>query len=179
MEVCSPHLQTARDHLCTVHPVVHGQLSCQSSVQHTRWWTEHIVPTVLESHRHLDATFQTLCWTTNSKHSNSQLTLTHTLNYKTTDIEEEWDKWIIVPGWDYCLDFRQWFDVAGNKDDIQLVTRLAASTPKTPFTRYNQLSNRLYNRFDNWLYRVYKHFTQLSKRFDNRFANRLYCVNGA
>ena len=29
----------------------------------------------------------------------------------------------------------------------------------TPFTRYNRLSNRLYNRFDNWLYRVNRHPT--------------------
>jgi len=29
----------------------------------------------------------------------------------------------------------------------------------TPFTRYNWLSNRLYNRFDNRLYRVNKHPT--------------------
>jgi len=47
---------------------------------------------------------------------------------------------------------------------------------------YNRFDNRLYtrysrlsNRFDNQLYRVYKHFTRLSNRFDNR----LYCVNGA
>ena len=31
--------------------------------------------------------------------------------------------------------------------------------PKTPFTRYNRLSNRLYNWFDNRLYRVNKHPT--------------------
>jgi len=30
---------------------------------------------------------------------------------------------------------------------------------KTPFTRYSRLSNRLYNRFDNRLYRVNKHPT--------------------
>ena len=30
---------------------------------------------------------------------------------------------------------------------------------KTPFTRYNRLSNWLYNRFDNRLYRVNKHST--------------------
>jgi len=28
---------------------------------------------------------------------------------------------------------------------------------KAPFTRYNPLSNRLSDRFDNGLYRVYKH----------------------
>ena len=27
----------------------------------------------------------------------------------------------------------------------------------TPFTQYNRLSNRLYNRFDNWLYRANEH----------------------
>jgi len=32
-------------------------------------------------------------------------------------------------------------------------------TSKAPFTRYNLLSNRLSNRFDNWSYRVYKHST--------------------
>ena len=37
--------------------------------------------------------------------------------------------------------------------------------------------NKYYNRFDNRLYRVYKHF--LSNRLDNRFDNRLYRVNGA
>ena len=31
--------------------------------------------------------------------------------------------------------------------------------PNTPFTRYRRLSNRLYNRFDNRLYRVNKHPT--------------------
>jgi len=30
---------------------------------------------------------------------------------------------------------------------------------KAPFTRYNLLSNQLSKRFDNWLYRVYKHST--------------------
>jgi len=34
-----------------------------------------------------------------------------------------------------------------------------------PFTRYNRLSNRLYNRFDNGLYRVKSN--RLSNRFDN------------
>ena len=31
--------------------------------------------------------------------------------------------------------------------------------PQPPFTRYNRLSNRLYNQFDNRLYRVNKHPT--------------------
>jgi len=49
----------------------------------------------------------------------------------------------------------------------------------TPFTRYNRLSNRLYNGFNNQLYRVNKHSTgcptgcQTSNRFDNRFDNRV------
>jgi len=34
-----------------------------------------------------------------------------------------------------------------------------ARLSNTPFTRYNRLSVRLYNRFDNWLYRVNKHPT--------------------
>ena len=38
---------------------------------------------------------------------------------------------------------------------------MADSNNDTPFTRYNRLSNLLYN------------------RFDNRFDNRLYRVNGA
>jgi len=50
----------------------------------------------------------------------------------------------------------------------------------TPFTRYNRLSNQLYNRFDNRLYRVNKHPTScqtgcqpgLCNRFDNRIDNR-------
>jgi len=33
------------------------------------------------------------------------------------------------------------------------------SKNNTPFTRYNRLSNRLFNRFDNGLYRVNKHPT--------------------
>ena len=43
---------------------------------------------------------------------------------------------------------------------------------KAPFTRYNLLSNRLSNRFDNMLHRVYKHSS-----VDNRFDNRLYRVH--
>ena len=72
---------------------------------------------------------------------------------------------------------------------------------KTPFTRYNRLSSRLYNQFDNRLYRVntvvkrvwqpvwqrvwqpvvscIQTFTRLWNRLDNRFDNRLYRVNGA
>jgi len=38
----------------------------------------------------------------------------------------------------------------------------------TPFTRYNRLSIRLCNRFDNQLYRVNKHPTGCQTRFDNR-----------
>ena len=37
-----------------------------------------------------------------------------------------------------------------------------------PFTRYNRLSNRLHNRFDNRLYRVNKHPTSCQTRFANR-----------
>jgi len=39
------------------------------------------------------------------------------------------------------------------------VTGSIAMRPSTPFTRYNRLSNRLYKRFDNRLYRVNKHPT--------------------
>ena len=50
---------------------------------------------------------------------------------------------------------------------------------ETPSTRYNLLSNRLSNpfddRFDNQLYRVY---SRLSIRLYNRFDNRLYRVKG-
>ena len=74
----------------------------------------------------------------------------------------------------------------------------------TPFTRYNRLSKRLYNRFDNRLYRINKHPTGCQtgcqtgdNRVErtaavrstgcqtalytpyNRFDNRLYRVNGA
>ena len=35
---------------------------------------------------------------------------------------------------------------------------------KAPFTRYNLLSNRLSNRFDNRVYRVYKHSTGCQTR---------------
>ena len=40
---------------------------------------------------------------------------------------------------------------------------------KTPFTRYNRLSNRLYKRFDNRLYRVNKHPTGCQTELYNRF----------
>jgi len=49
---------------------------------------------------------------------------------------------------------------------------LCSSVCKAPFTRHNRLSNR----FDNRLYRVYKHSTGLSNPSDNRFDNRLYRV---
>jgi len=54
---------------------------------------------------------------------------------------------------------------------------------KTPFTRYNRLSNQLFNRFDNRVERTTVRSTGcqtgLYNRFDNRFDNRLYRVNGA
>ena len=50
---------------------------------------------------------------------------------------------------------------------------------KAPFTRYNRLLNRLYNRFDNRLNVCTQTFNLLSNRFNNRFDNRLYRVNGA
>jgi len=43
----------------------------------------------------------------------------------------------------------------------------------TPFTRYNRLSIRLYNRFDNRLYRVNKHPTGCQTGCQNRFDNRV------
>jgi len=50
---------------------------------------------------------------------------------------------------------------------------------KAPFTWYNLLSNRLSNRIDNWLYRVYKHSTSCQTRLTTGwFDNRLYRVNG-
>jgi len=64
-----------------------------------------------------------------------------------------------------------------------------ARISKAPFTRYNLLSNR----FDNRLYRVYKHstrlttgltkrlyrvYSRLSNRHYNQIDNRLYYVNG-
>jgi len=42
----------------------------------------------------------------------------------------------------------------------------------TPFTRYNRLSIRLYNWFDNRLYRVNKHPTGCQPGCDNRLSNR-------
>jgi len=45
---------------------------------------------------------------------------------------------------------------------------LCSTVCKAPFTRYNLFSNR----FDNRLYRVYKHSTGLSNPFDNRLYNR-------
>jgi len=42
--------------------------------------------------------------------------------------------------------------------------RRVGMQPKAPFTRYNLLSNRLLNRFDNRLYRVYKHSTGCQTR---------------
>jgi len=57
----------------------------------------------------------------------------------------------------------------------------------TPFTRYNQLSDQLYHRFDNRLYRVnehptgnrlYTHYSHLSTRLSNGFDNRLnVCIH--
>jgi len=45
----------------------------------------------------------------------------------------------------------------------------------TPFTRYNRLSNRLYNRFDN---RLYTQCIRLSNRLSNGFDNRLnVCIH--
>jgi len=58
---------------------------------------------------------------------------------------------------------------------------------KAPFTRYNLLSNQLLNRFDNRLYRVYKHLTGCQSalttgwtnmavrltRLSNRLSNRV------
>jgi len=46
---------------------------------------------------------------------------------------------------------------------------LCQDDSKTPFTRYN----RLYNRFDNRLYRVNKHPTGCQTGCDNRFDNRV------
>jgi len=47
----------------------------------------------------------------------------------------------------------------------------------TPFTRHSRLSNQLYNRFDNRLYRVNKHPTSCQSgcqpRLCNRFDNRV------
>ena len=60
--------------------------------------------------------------------------------------------------------------------------------PKTPLTRYSRLSNRLYNRFDNWLNVclttdwmfvwqpvecLYTRYTRLSNQLSNRFDNRV------
>jgi len=45
----------------------------------------------------------------------------------------------------------------------------------TPFTRYNRLSNRLYNRFDN---RLYTRYSRLSIRLSNGFDNQLnVCIH--
>jgi len=44
-------------------------------------------------------------------------------------------------------------------------------------TQLKPVENRLSNRFDNRLYRVYKHiFNRLSNPFHNQFDNRLYRV---
>ena len=43
--------------------------------------------------------------------------------------------------------------------DLPAASNSLTSVPNTPFTRYNGLSNRLYNQFDNRLYRVNKHST--------------------
>ena len=44
-------------------------------------------------------------------------------------------------------------------------------TSEAPFTRYNLLSNRLSNRFDNRLYRVYKHSTGCQTRLTTGLTN--------
>ena len=46
-----------------------------------------------------------------------------------------------------------------------------AHTRKTPFSRYNLLSNRLSNRFDNRLYRVYKQSTGCQTRLTSGLTN--------
>jgi len=46
-------------------------------------------------------------------------------------------------------------------------SRITQANRNTLFTRYSRLSNRLYNRFDNRLYRVNKHPTGLSNRLSN------------
>ena len=61
---------------------------------------------------------------------------------------------------------------------IGLITKVKA---KAPFTRYNLLSNRLLNRVDNRLYRVYKHSTGCQTGLTTGWMfvyNRLYRVNG-
>ena len=58
--------------------------------------------------------------------------------------------------------------------------RCSAVKYKTPFTRNSRLSKRLYNRFDNRLYRVNKHPTGLTAVLNERtvrstrLSNRLY-----
>jgi len=48
-----------------------------------------------------------------------------------------------------------------NPAEQQQMTKFTQGKPtsKAPFTRYNRLSNPLSNRYDNRLYRVYKHST--------------------
>ena len=60
------------------------------------------------------------------------------------------------------------------------MTLQGCQVPDTPFTRYNRLSNRLSNGFDNRLNVCIHDTTRLSNRLDNRFDNgfdnRLYRV---
>jgi len=49
------------------------------------------------------------------------------------------------------------FGLKGSLISIALYYELLVSS--TPFTRYNPLSNRLYNQLDKWLHRVNKHPT--------------------
>jgi len=57
---------------------------------------------------------------------------------------------------------------------LMLLLMLVSNRP-TPFTRYNRLLNRLYNRFDN---RLYTRYSRLSNRLSNGYDNRLnVCIH--
>ena len=62
-----------------------------------------------------------------------------------------------------------------NTDKCSRAAAVVSSIFNTPFTRYNRLSNRLHNRFDN---RLYTRYSRLSNRLSNGFDNRLsVCIH--
>jgi len=71
----------------------------------------------------------------------------------------------VAYGREMSVSGRQRRDGPGFSDYVQVN---ADSNSKAPFTRYNLLSKRLLNRFDNRLYRVHKHSTCCQTGFDNR-----------
>ena len=84
----------------------------------------------------------------------------------------------------FQLSYRNWMTSQGHRQSLTYTVKVVVSrkrcktetlllqTTKAPLTRYNLLSNRLPNRFDNRLYRVYKHSTGCQTRLTTDLTNR-------